>query len=122
MAAHSISLKITSSPYITEKTDGQRLRIEACAGGLSDKIFAYRMLPVDVGGGQAAYFSHVCSSVDLAEYPEDAPVPGHSPQWLRVQYVDVLVRSTADAAEARQAFLEKRPPIFGAPMGDRPLT
>lgn len=97
MAAHSISLKITSSPYITEKTDGQRLRIEACAGGLSDKIFAYRMLPVDVGGGQAAYFSHVCSSVDLAEYPEDAPVPGHSPQWLRVQYVDVLVRSTAEA-------------------------
>ena len=34
----------------------------------------------------------------------------------------VLVRSTADAAEARQAFLEKRAPVFGAPAGERPLT
>ncbi len=34
----------------------------------------------------------------------------------------VLVRSTADAAEARQAFLEKRAPVFGAPVGERPLT
>ncbi|MEZ5375300.1 MAG: enoyl-CoA hydratase-related protein [Acidimicrobiales bacterium] len=34
----------------------------------------------------------------------------------------VLIRSTADAAEARQSFLEKRPPSFGVPTGQRPLT
>lgn len=33
----------------------------------------------------------------------------------------VLVRGTADAAEARLAFLEKRSPQFGSPDGDRPL-
>lgn len=33
----------------------------------------------------------------------------------------VLIRGTADAAEARLAFLEKRVPDFGAPDGDRPL-
>lgn len=34
----------------------------------------------------------------------------------------VLVRSTADAAEARQAFLEKRAPVFGTSEEDRPVT
>ncbi len=33
----------------------------------------------------------------------------------------VLIRSTADAAEARLAFLEKRRPRFAAPDGERPL-
>ena len=33
----------------------------------------------------------------------------------------VLARNTADAAEARQAFLEKRPPVFGAPTTERLL-
>ncbi len=33
----------------------------------------------------------------------------------------VLIRSTADAAEARLAFLEKRSPQFAVPDGERPL-
>ncbi len=34
----------------------------------------------------------------------------------------ILIRNTADAAEARLAFLEKRPAQFAAPGGQRPLT
>lgn len=34
----------------------------------------------------------------------------------------VLIRGTADAAEARLAFLEKRAPEFATPPGQRPLT
>lgn len=34
----------------------------------------------------------------------------------------VLIRGTADAAEARQAFLDKRAPSFGTPTGERPLN
>ncbi|MGH1490021.1 MAG: enoyl-CoA hydratase/isomerase family protein [Acidimicrobiales bacterium] len=33
----------------------------------------------------------------------------------------VMTRNTADAAEARNSFLEKRSPVFDTPSGDRPL-
>jgi enoyl-CoA hydratase/carnithine racemase len=33
----------------------------------------------------------------------------------------IKVRATADAAEARQSFLEKRSPVFASPAGPRPL-
>ena len=33
----------------------------------------------------------------------------------------VLTRNTGDAVEARQAFLEKRPPVFGTPDAPRPV-
>jgi hypothetical protein len=91
----------TTSHYVYGRYDGVRVRVsvdEAC--NVTPKIFAYRMLPVDPNTGAAeGHFSHICSSVDLAEYPEDAPVPGASPQWFRLSYVDVILRSWAEALD-----------------------
>lgn len=94
----SIKLHWSSSHYALGRDDGVRVRIEAqCATGLSPKVFAYRMLPTAPGGVQEGFFSHICSPVDLAEYPEDAPTPGHSPEWFRLSYVDVFLRSVQEA-------------------------
>ena len=96
-------LKIThnTSHYVYGRYDGVRVRFvveEAC--DMTDKIFAYRMLPVDPATGAAeGHFSHICSSVDLAEYPENEPVAGASPAWFRLNYVDVIIRSWAEALD-----------------------
>jgi hypothetical protein len=64
------------------------------------KIFAYRMRPKSpVDGSAVAEFSHICSSVDLEEFPEDGPLVNSSPEWFRLEFVDVLVRSKAEALD-----------------------
>jgi len=79
--------------------DGIRVRIEAvCANGMPRTVFAYRMLPKDpVSGTEEGFFSHICSPTDLAEYPEYAPIPSHTPKWFRLHWVDVVVRSHVEA-------------------------
>jgi hypothetical protein len=97
--ARSIKLTWASSRYILGQDDGIRLRLVAsCADNMPSKIFAYRMLPLNPQGVQLGHFSHICSPVDLEEYPEDEPCPGHAPEWFRLDVVDVLVRSTEEAA------------------------
>lgn len=96
----SVRIKWASSHYTLPKDDGIRIRIECeCAVGLSTKLFAYRMEPVMPGGVTNGFFSHICSPVDMAEYPEDAPTPGQSPEWFRLDFVDVLVRSVLEAED-----------------------
>lgn len=90
-----------TSDYILGRDDGVRVRItatEAC--GMSPKVFAFRMLPLNANTGETnGYFDHICSPVDLAEYPEDEPLAGASPQWFRLDYVDVLLRSWLEAED-----------------------
>lgn len=96
--SRSLTLSWASSHYRDGRDDGVRIRVEVtCASGISDKIFAYRMLPMDADGNTEAVFSHICSAVDLAEYPEDEARVGDSPEWLRRNSVDVLVRSVTEA-------------------------
>lgn len=70
-------------------------------GGLADgRVFAYLMKPVNPATlDRAGMFDHVCSPVDLDEYPADEPVPDSRPAWFRLNYVDVLVRSQYEADE-----------------------
>jgi len=97
-----------SSRYVYGKHDGVRLRIasyDAC--DMEGAIFAYRMLPTNPATGeQAAFFSHICSPVDIDEYPETEPLPSHRPEWLRLSYVDVHVRSPTEAQNLVDAVLE----------------
>lgn len=96
-----VSYRWASSNYRVGRDDGIRIRFDidqAC--GVDREVFAYRMLPATPGtGDKEGHFSHICSPVDIADYPKDAPRAGHVPEWFRLDYVDVLVRSTAEAAD-----------------------
>jgi hypothetical protein len=94
-----VQLTWSVSPFNYNSTDGVRVRIEATDAELMpEKIFAYLMLPMRPGAGEReGAFSHVCSPTDLAEYPEDEPIVGHRPEWFRLNYVDVHLRSRSEA-------------------------
>lgn len=89
------------SRYLVNNMDGVRVRIEATAANLMPtKIFAYQTLPLAPGAAEAvAAFDHVCSAVDLEEYPEDAPLENARPEWFRLNYVDVLLRTRDEAKD-----------------------
>lgn len=97
----AIRLSWEVSRYIYHDTDGIRVRITADnAVMMPNKIFAYLTLPLKPGeGAPVGAFDHVCSPVDLEEYPEDEPVPGHRPAWFRLNYVDVMLRSRTEVYE-----------------------
>ena len=86
------------SRYNYHSTDGIRVRIEATNANLMpDKIFACLMLPLKPGESErAGAFDHVCSPTDLEEYPEDEPIPTFRPEWFRLNYVDVVLRSRTE--------------------------
>jgi len=48
----------------------------------------------------------VCSAVDIEEYPEDEPLANSRPQWFRLDYVDVLLRSREEVREFINSVLE----------------
>ncbi len=81
--------------------DGFRIKIVASDGDeIPDAIFAYRMLPLQPGQAETiGFFSHVCSSVDLEQFPLGAPRVNATPPWFRLDFVDVVLRSRAEADE-----------------------
>lgn len=97
----AVRLSWSVSRYRYQDTDGIRVRITADQAVLMpDKIFAYMLLPLKPGAGaKVGAFDHVCSPVDLEEYPEDEPIPGSRPEWFRLNYVDVLLRSRTEVYE-----------------------
>lgn len=97
--SRSLTLEWASSHYIYGTHDGIRVRLSVtCAENMDREIFAYRIMPADpTTGERAAFFSHVCSPPDLVEWPKNAATPNSSPQWLRLPYVDLLVRSVEEA-------------------------
>lgn len=102
MAANrSIKISWAASHYKIGVDDGIRVRFDViCADEMTTKVFAYRMLPLSPLTGEAlGHFSHVCSPPDVAEYPEDEPAPASSPEWFRLAYVDILVRSVTEAED-----------------------
>jgi hypothetical protein len=104
----NVHLEWSVSRYDINDIDGIRIRITATeSNDMPTKIFAYQMLPVKPGGTQqVATFDHVCSSVDLEEYPEDQAVPNSRPAWFRLNYVDVMVRSREEAREFINSVIE----------------
>lgn len=102
--ARGIRLSWATSRYVLGRDDGQRIRLQVeAAEGLSAKIFAYRLLPADPYGGVQGYFDHVCSPTDLSDFPADGPIAGHAPEWFRLSFIDVHVRSVQEVAD----FLEQ---------------
>ena len=85
-SARNIHITWSVSRYYLNNIDGIRVRIEADDATLMPtKIFAYQMAPVKPGETEpVGAFDHVCSAVDLEEYPEDEPVINSRPQWFRL--------------------------------------
>lgn len=97
--ARSLKYTWAASRYVLGTDDGYRVRFDVtCADGMPAAVFAYRLLPMDPQtGAKAGHFSHICSPVDLEEYPINGPIPGHVPEWFRLSYVDVELRSVTEA-------------------------
>lgn len=95
MATRGIRLRWFQSKWRMNLIDGVRIRIEAdCAVGMTDKVFAYRMLLKNPHTGTVeGHFSHICSPADIHEFPEDEPRVGYAPEWFRLNYVDVFIRA-----------------------------
>lgn len=93
-----IKLSWQVSRYRFESVDGIRVRITATdAAEMPAKIFAYLLLPMKPEADErVGAFDHVCSPTDIEEYPEDTPIPNARPEWYRLDFVDVIVRSRAE--------------------------
>lgn len=80
------------------------LRVEArYAHELCCSLFAYRAIPLQPGQAtQIAVYDHICSPVDLEEYPIGAPRINAIVPWFRLHYVDLLFRGRIQAEEAWQ--------------------
>jgi len=93
-----IRLTWSVSDYHFHKSDGIRVRIEATDSELMPtKVFAYLLLPAQADAEErTGAFDHVCSPSDLEEYPEDEPIPNVRPEWFRLNYIDVVLRSRAE--------------------------
>jgi hypothetical protein len=103
MSRH-IHLKWAVSHYVYNVIDGLRVRIWVEeAVGVTSKIFAYQQFPKNPStGAKAGVFDHVCSPPDLEEFPEDEPEAASRPEWFRLDYVDVMLRSVTES----DAFIE----------------
>lgn len=106
--ARNIHLTWSISRYVANNVDGIRVRIEADQAALMPtKIFAYQLLPIKPGESEpVGMFDHICSPVDLEEFPEDAPLIHSRPQWFRLNYVDVLLRSREETREFINSVVE----------------
>jgi hypothetical protein len=106
--ARNIHLSWSTSRYYFNDIDGIRVRIEADdANNMPTKIFAYQLLPVAPGSEeQVGTFDHVCSVVDLEEYPEDNANVNARPAWFRLNYVDIFLRSREEVRAFINAVLE----------------
>lgn len=95
--------------YVPGSHDAFRIRLTASqAVDMPPEIFAYRALPLQPGQAERlGFFSHVCSPVDLDEFPVAAPRPNDTPPWFRLDSVDMLLRSRAEADDFFASVLEE---------------
>jgi hypothetical protein len=105
--SRSIKIKFSYSRYREFRDDGQRIRIELIENvNIPAELFAYRLLPDGPNGDLQAIYSHICSPSDIEEMPANTAQPEAVPPWFRLNYVDMLFRSTSEVAEFRRLVIE----------------
>lgn len=87
--------------FVANETDGFRMTVLATDGNLiPNEVFAYRAEPIQPGQPVSqAFFSHICSPVDLEEFPIGAPLVDSDPPWFRIASLDLVFRSRAACDE-----------------------
>jgi len=91
-----------SMRYRTSTYDGQhRLEVEitTVSGELSTTaLFLMHQIPNWYGATSVAQPLGVCSALDIANYPENAPLANANPPYFRAATIDLLLDSTATVA------------------------
>lgn len=115
------SRQITIQPYFQadsiEANNGMRLRavITDVVGFSDTKLFRYLQRPWSAGDTESVLtFDGVCSPADLAEYRPDTPDPTRLPAFCRLDYVDLLFRSRAEALETWRVMQEELNTLLAA--------
>ncbi len=92
--------RYAQSRFVINNIDGFRFRVVAYgAFDMPNEIFRYIRRPYNpTTGAEADEFDGVCSSVDLQELPAGAPTG--VPPYFRLDEIDVVFRTRAEADEA----------------------
>lgn len=111
MATSHRRIKLTPSfqrDHVPNVHDAFRIVVVASDAHLMpDEIFAFRQIPLQPGTAETSeVFDHVCSPVDLEEYPIGAPLTNAVPPWFRTDTVDLVYRTREQAMEALQLIVQ----------------
>lgn len=99
MAEPYLKLQRQVSVYTENATYGQRIRVDVLEAEHVDRhIFRYLGAPINPREPTVlrGAFDGVCSPVDLEEMPVAAPTANANPAWCRLDFVDIVLRSSQD--------------------------
>lgn len=101
--------RLSQSRHVEGSVDGFRFRVQAYGASLMPvEIFRFLTVPQNpLRGDLTQTFDGVCSSVDLAEYPVGAALPDDNPPYFRLDTLDLVFRSRAEAEQAWLFILEE---------------
>ena len=101
--------RLVQTKYTSNTIDGFRFKVVAYGGNLMpNTIFRYGREAMNAReGAYRLAFDGVCSPSDIEEFPEEAPLVGVYPEFCRLDYVDLVFRSQAQAEDAWTAILEE---------------
>jgi hypothetical protein len=112
---------ITLTPYFQSNYEingaaGFRIRVVASlACGLDHEIFRYYQKPPNPSTGETPQvFSGVCSWVDMADLPADAPNEVDNPKLFRLPYFDIVVASVDVAYDVWDLVVEETQALLNA--------
>jgi hypothetical protein len=101
--------RLVQTKYVSNTIDGFRFKVVTYGANLMpETIFRYAREALNAReGGYRLAFDGVCSPSDIEEFPEEAPLVGVYPEFCRLNYVDLVFRSQAEAEETWTALLEE---------------
>ena len=99
-------------PQFSRQAEGgaSRIRVDAVSAddALPSAIFRYLLLPLQPGQEERlGRFDGICWPAELDELAENAPFDDAEPPWFRLDYVDLVVNSAADAEEVWQTLRDE---------------
>jgi hypothetical protein len=94
--------RFVQTQYRNNKISGFRFRVVAYGNNdMTNFIFRYGREALNAREGTYRLaFDGICSPVDLEEFPETEPIVGVFPEFCRLDYVDLVFRSQAEAEDA----------------------
>lgn len=89
----------TQADFVVNRDTGYRVQVAVAAENMDAHVFRYLYEPPTGPNPPAVRYDGVCSPTDLAQFPAGDPRPDAFPAWCRRDSVDLVFRSTAEAAD-----------------------